>query len=403
MTEFFKERNLTVPSLFERFAESVVQEPGISRWRLGEPPAAWPFGLFNEGGSSPTYTSGSFTNFVSVGFTSHEPFDDIDDEYDDAVIDLRLVTRGLLMELRISEGHNVLKGGGNSWNWTEDSEWMPFWNEAMRDLNAFATKVDLFSQFENLSETFTPENALLFDAVRDTIANFTFEGGTEFMSQSTYLDGPPGLADLIRENTGGHPDSENFDEDDFLDFLDSNELDEPPYFADFHQFIERDESGFGWRLPGGPDISSTDDYMQDSFAKALENPISPQLALNHEGHGVNSYGLNVRMQVGAVLIVAQYGWGGGYMDADEQRKAWNDGMDALHEFFDEIDLNVDIFAKPEPREIEVAIRYSEFRGSEARVRDKSGEWVAVDLEGCRSLAKVLKRVLKKRTHSWGLF
>lgn len=43
MTEFFKERNLTVPSLFTQFADSVVQEPGITRWRVGEPPVAWPF------------------------------------------------------------------------------------------------------------------------------------------------------------------------------------------------------------------------------------------------------------------------------------------------------------------------------------------------------------------------
>jgi hypothetical protein len=403
MTEFFKERNLTVPSVFTQFADLVVQEPEIARWRVGEPPAAWPFASLGESGESLPNTSGSFTNFVSVGFTWHEPFDEIDGEYGDALIDFRLATRRLLVELRISEGHNVLKGGGNAWQATPDSVWIPFWNEAMRDLTQYAKKVDLFSQFENLLEAFTPEDALLFDALRDRTVNFTFAGGAKSVMQSTYVDGPPSLGGMLWEDDEDDVDSDNIDEDDFLEFLDSNGLDEPPYFADYHQFIERDESGFGWRLPGGPDILSADDYMQDSFAKALENPVSPQLALNHEGHGVNSYGLNLRMQVGAVLIVAQYGWGGGYMDADEQRKAWNDGMDALHEFFDEIDLNVDIFAKPEPREIEVAIRYSEFRGSEAQVRDKSGEWVAVDLEGCRSLAKVLKRVLKKRAHSWGLF
>jgi hypothetical protein len=208
---------------------------------------------------------------------------------------------------------------------------------------------------------------------------------------------------MLWEDDEDDLESDTIDEDDFLEFLDSNGLDEPPYFADYHQFIERDESGFGWRLPGGPDIPTFADYMQDSFRTALENPISPQLALNHDGHGINSYGLNLRLQLGAVLIVAQYGWGGGYMDVNEQRKAWNEGMEALHDFFDEIDLNVDIFAKPEPREIGVAIRYSEFRGSEAQVRDKSGEWAAVDLAERLTLRQVLKRVLKKRAHSWGLF
>jgi hypothetical protein len=208
---------------------------------------------------------------------------------------------------------------------------------------------------------------------------------------------------MLWEDDEDDLESDTIDEDDFLEFLDSNGLDEPPYFADYHQFIERDESGFGWRLPGGPDIPAFADYMQDSFRTALENPISPQLALNHDGHGINSYGLNLRLQLGAVLIVAQYGWGGGYMDVNEQRKAWNEGMEALHDFFDEIDLNVDIFAKPEPREIGVAIRYSEFRGSEAQVRDKSGEWAAVDLAERLTLRQVLKRVLTKRDDSWGLF
>ena len=207
MTEFFKERNLIVPSLFERFAESVIQEPGIARWRVGEPPAAWPFQSPSESHDSKPNTGGSFTSFVSVGFTWHEPFDEIDGEYSDAVIDLRLVTRGLLMEVRISEGHNVLKGGGNAWNWTEDSEFMPFWNEAMDDLNAFATKVDLFAQFENLSEAFTPENTFCFDATQNSIGHVIFHDGAQMVIESTYLDGPPGLADLIWENTGGDPDA----------------------------------------------------------------------------------------------------------------------------------------------------------------------------------------------------
>jgi hypothetical protein len=200
MTEFFKERNLTVPSLFERFADSVLQDPGISRWRVGEPPATWPFGSPSESGDAPPNTSGSFTNFVSVGFTWHEPFDDIDGEYGDAVIDLRLATRGLLMELRMSEGHNVIEGGGNSWQATPDSVWIPFWNEAMRDLNAFATKVDLFAQFENLAEAFTPEDALLFDALRDRTVNFTFAGGAKSVMQSTYVDGPPSLWGMLWED-----------------------------------------------------------------------------------------------------------------------------------------------------------------------------------------------------------
>jgi len=202
MTEFFKERNLTVPSVFKQFADSVVQEPDITRWRVGEPPVAWPFASPGESGESLPNTSGSFTNFVSVGFTWHEPFDDIDGEYSDAGIDLRLSTRGLLMELRISEGHKVLKGGGNAWDGTPDSEWIPFWNEAMRDLTSYAKKVDLFAQFENFAEAFTPENAFCFDALRDRITSFTFAGGAESVMHESYVDGPPGLGELLWDNHG---------------------------------------------------------------------------------------------------------------------------------------------------------------------------------------------------------
>lgn len=106
------------------------------------------------------------------------------------------------MELRISEGHKVLKGGGNAWDGTPDSEWIPFWNEAMRDLTAYAKKVDLFAQFENFAESFTPENALCFDALRDRITSFTFAGGAESVMQESYVDGPPGLGELLRETHG---------------------------------------------------------------------------------------------------------------------------------------------------------------------------------------------------------
>ena len=209
MTEFFKERNLTVPSLFRQFADSVVQEPGITRWRVGEPPVAWPFVSPSESGESLSNSSGSFTNFVSVGFTWYEPFDDIDGEYSDAGIDLRLATRGLLMELRISEGHKVLKGGGNAWDVAPDSEWIPFWNEAMRDLTAYAKKFELFAQFENFSEAFTPQHALCFDALRDRITSFTFADGAESVMHETYVDGPPALKELLWETRDDDLDSKN--------------------------------------------------------------------------------------------------------------------------------------------------------------------------------------------------
>jgi hypothetical protein len=186
MITFFKEGNLAVPYLFERFAESLVNEPGMSRWRVGETPATWPFASPGETEGTALNTRGSFTNFISVSFTLYEPWDDIDDEYGDAVIDLRLVTRELLLDLRVSERRRVRRGGGNSLYSSPDSEWNLLWNEALRDLDSFAEKFDLFAKFDNFSESFTPESAICFDALQD-----------RFVMHTKFHDGPPSLEKFL--------------------------------------------------------------------------------------------------------------------------------------------------------------------------------------------------------------
>lgn len=213
MIEFFKERNLILPSVFEQFADSVVQEPGLSRWRVGNAPATWPFPSPGESGESTPNTEGSFTNFASVGFTLYEPWDEIDDEYGDAVIDFRLVTRELLMEVRVSEGHTVVEGGGNAWDVNPDSIRIPFWNEMMRDLTEFAKKVDLFATFDDFSEAFTPKGNFCFDPSRYSISHFIFDGGAPRVIESTYLDGPPALREVLWDNYDDVPFSDDIDED----------------------------------------------------------------------------------------------------------------------------------------------------------------------------------------------
>ena len=56
----------------------------------------------------------------------------------------------------------------------------------------------------------------------------------------------------------------------------------------------------------------------------LKGPIPDQYSLNHAGHGVNSYSLNFRFALGDLAIFAQTGWGGAYMDSDEQMRAWEE-------------------------------------------------------------------------------
>ena len=56
----------------------------------------------------------------------------------------------------------------------------------------------------------------------------------------------------------------------------------------------------------------------------LKGPIPDQYSLNHAGHGVNSYSLNFRFALGDLAIFAQTGWGGAYMNSDEQARTWEE-------------------------------------------------------------------------------
>lgn len=73
------------------------------------------------------------------------------------------------------------------------------------------------------------------------------------------------------------------------------------------------------------------DYMFDGMARMLRGPVPQQFAISHAGHGINSYGLNLRAAVGPVVVMGQVGWGGVYggEEDDERWRVLAEGLDLL--------------------------------------------------------------------------
>lgn len=86
-----------------------------------------------------------------------------------------------------------------------------------------------------------------------------------------------------------------------------------------------------WRYASAPLPAPFQDYAFSMSADPLRGPVRQQLAINHAGHGVNSYSLNLRLAVGPVAVMAQTGWGGVYR-GEEDEDHWAilaEGVDLL--------------------------------------------------------------------------
>lgn len=122
------------------------------------------------------------------------------------------------------------------------------------------------------------------------------------------------------------------------------------------------------------------DYMLETV-DYLRGPVSDQVSFSHAGHGVNSFSLNLRLAVGPLALLTQTGWGGAYMDNEEQTAMWSEDMQAVSQILD--------LLKPAAvrgyHQREILIVKSEFRmradGQEGHLRvevlDAQGEWEAV--------------------------
>ncbi len=98
------------------------------------------------------------------------------------------------------------------------------------------------------------------------------------------------------------------------------------------------------------------DYMMESV-DYLRNPVPAQYVINHWGHGVNSYGLNMRIVGGEIAIMAQVLWGGAYGDNKKDTQLWDDLCQIVDNFLLLDDSNFHSAAVQR----KYLIQYSDFR------------------------------------------
>lgn len=112
--------------------------------------------------------------------------------------------------------------------------------------------------------------------------------------------------------------------------LEGSDLDVPAIAARSAEAGELTRWG-PWRYASAPLPDPFQDYAFSMSAAALRGPVRQQLAINHAGHGANSYSLNLRLAVGPVAIMAQTGWGGAYggRDDDDRWALLAEGVDLL--------------------------------------------------------------------------
>ena len=115
--------------------------------------------------------------------------------------------------------------------------------------------------------------------------------------------------------------NENIERPSMLDFFDEHAFEIPATV----QIFEEQATEFGdWHWATQPFPTRWQDYSMLETVEYLKGPIPDQYSLNHAGHGVNSYSLNFRFALGDLAIFAQTGWGGAYMNSDEQTRTWEE-------------------------------------------------------------------------------
>lgn len=86
-----------------------------------------------------------------------------------------------------------------------------------------------------------------------------------------------------------------------------------------------------WHVASKPFPAAFDDYIFDAPLHTLLGPVPEQFAISHAGHGINSFGLNLRLALGPVAMQLQVGWGGAF-GGPEDAERWAglvDGVDLV--------------------------------------------------------------------------
>lgn len=126
-----------------------------------------------------------------------------------------------------------------------------------------------------------------------------------------------------------------------------------------------------WHLATQPQPEPMDDYMMYSL-DSLRTPTPDQFAINHSGHGINSYSLNLRMSLGPLAILVQQSWGGVYGDNVIDTEDWNELMRNVSKLLREFKLA----AQPGWHQRQFLISASNFRMDGVLLEAfEKGEWI----------------------------
>lgn len=86
-----------------------------------------------------------------------------------------------------------------------------------------------------------------------------------------------------------------------------------------------------WHVASKPFPDAFADYTFDGPLPTLLGPVADQIAISHAGHGINSYGLNLRLALGPVAMQLQVAWGGAYGGPEDAQRwaALVEGVDLV--------------------------------------------------------------------------
>lgn len=173
--------------------------------------------------------------------------------------------------------------------------------------------------------------------------------------------------------------------DGFDEFFSEQGLDTPI----IARFFEEEICEFGfWHWGTQPFPDRMQDYLIESV-DYLKGPIPNQYSINHAGHGINSYSLNFRCAIGNIAILAQVGWGGAYMDTQEQSDRW----DSVVQILNTILLENSSWQTDEIFVRKYLILYSDFRLDHPQLwENQNGTWNLV--EGIQSLEEFAEYLRK---------
>lgn len=111
------------------------------------------------------------------------------------------------------------------------------------------------------------------------------------------------------------------DEEECEEFFESHRLDLPMIPQHLSEKILKMGS---WHWATQPFPTRWDDYSLVETVAYLKGRVPDQFSVNHAGHGMNSYSLNLRLVCGDLGMIVQMPMGGVYMDSKQSESDWEE-------------------------------------------------------------------------------